>query len=89
MRSLDHISPTICATDSARTSGQLEIGTERRKFTIAELKRICAFPDDYVLTGSYADQWARCGNAVPPVMMFHIAAAMVPVLTQRRLADAA
>jgi DNA (cytosine-5)-methyltransferase 1 len=63
--------------------------TERRKFTIAELKRICAFPDDYDLKGTYADQWARCGNAVPPVMMFHIAAAMVPVLTQRRLADAA
>jgi site-specific DNA-cytosine methylase len=56
--------------------------TERRKFTIAELRRICAFPDDYELTGSYADQWARCGNAVPPVMMFHIASALVPVLTQ-------
>jgi DNA (cytosine-5)-methyltransferase 1 len=56
--------------------------TERRKFTIAELKRICAFPDDYMLTGSYADQWARCGNAVPPVMMFHIASALVPMLTE-------
>ena len=48
-------------------------GTERRKFTIAEVKRICSFPDDYVLTGSYAKQWERLGNAVPPVMMFHIA----------------
>jgi DNA (cytosine-5)-methyltransferase 1 len=47
--------------------------TERRKFTIAELRRICGFPDDYVLKGSYADQWARCGNAVPPVMMRAIA----------------
>jgi DNA (cytosine-5)-methyltransferase 1 len=56
--------------------------TEQRRFTIAELKRICAFPDDYVLTGSYADQWARCGNAVPPVMMFHIASALIPVLTE-------
>lgn len=46
---------------------------ERRKFTIAELKRICAFPDDFVLVGSYAQQWERLGNAVPPVMMFHIA----------------
>ena len=63
--------------------------TERRKFSIAELKRICGFPDDYILTGSYADQWARCGNAVPPVMMSHIANAMVPVLTERRLVDAA
>jgi DNA (cytosine-5)-methyltransferase 1 len=45
----------------------------RRKFTIAELKRICAFPDDFVLTGSYAQQWERLGNSVPPVMMYHIA----------------
>ncbi len=49
---------------------------ERRKFTIAELRRICAFPDDFQLIGSYAQQWARLGNAVPPVMMMHIAAAV-------------
>lgn len=44
-----------------------------RKFTIAELKRICAFPDDFILTGSYAQQWERLGNSVPPVMMAAIA----------------
>jgi len=48
-------------------------GTERRKFTIAELRRICAFPDDFVLVGSYAQQWERLGNSVPPVMMMYIA----------------
>ena len=47
--------------------------TEKRKFSIQELKRICAFPDDFILTGSYAQQWERLGNAVPPVMMFYIA----------------
>lgn len=47
--------------------------TEKRKFSIAELKRICAFPDDFQLTGSYAQQWERLGRAVPPVMMMHIA----------------
>lgn len=47
--------------------------TEKRKFSIAELKRICAFPDDFILTGTYAQQWERLGRAVPPVMMFHIA----------------
>lgn len=50
--------------------------TEKRKFTIAELKRICGFPDDFILTGTYAQQWERCGRAVPPVMMSHIAAAV-------------
>lgn len=48
--------------------------TEKRKFTIAELRRICAFPDDFILTGTYAQQWERMGRAVPPVMMSHIAA---------------
>ena len=47
--------------------------TEKRKLTIAELKRICAFPDDFVLTGTYSQQWERLGRAVPPIMMFHIA----------------
>ena len=45
----------------------------RRKFTIGEVKRICAFPDDFILVGSYAQQWERLGNSVPPVMMRHIA----------------
>jgi DNA (cytosine-5)-methyltransferase 1 len=48
-------------------------GIEKRKFTIDELKRICAFPDDFVLCGSYAQQWERLGNSVPPLMMKAIA----------------
>jgi DNA (cytosine-5)-methyltransferase 1 len=48
--------------------------TEKRKFSITELKRICGFPDDFILTGTYAQQWERCGRSVPPVMMSHIAA---------------
>ena len=47
--------------------------TEKRKFTIAELRRICAFPDDFILCGSYVQQWERLGNSVPPVMMQAIA----------------
>lgn len=47
--------------------------TEKRKFSIAELRRICAFPDDFILTGTYAQQWERLGRAVPPVMMMYIA----------------
>ena len=52
---------------------QIVQDTERRKFSIAELRRICAFPDDFILTGTYAQQWERLGRAVPPVMMVHIA----------------
>lgn len=50
--------------------------TEKRKFTIAEVRRLCAFPDDFVLKGTYGQQWERLGNSVPPVMMSHLAAAI-------------
>jgi len=46
---------------------------EKRYLSIQELKRICAFPDDFRLSGTYARQWERLGRAVPPVMMYHIA----------------
>lgn len=68
--------PSFCASQmGGQNSGVASVThpTERRKFSIQELKRICAFPDDFILTGSYAQQWERLGRAVPPVMMSHIA----------------
>lgn len=65
--------PTICASHGQPGIASVTHPTERRKLTIGELKRICAFPDDFVLTGSYAQQWERLGRAVPPLMMFHVA----------------
>ncbi len=56
-----------------RSAASVVRPTEKRKFSIAELKRICAFPDDFKLIGSYAQQWERLGRAVPPVMMEKIA----------------
>lgn len=47
--------------------------TENRLFSIAELKRVCSFPDDYKLTGSYGEQGERLGLAVPPLMIYHVA----------------
>jgi DNA (cytosine-5)-methyltransferase 1 len=50
--------------------------TEKRKFSISELKRICAFPDDFQLLGTFSQQWERLGRAVPPMMMYYIAKAV-------------
>lgn len=69
----DAPSPTIQASHGNLSTAGVTHPTERRKFTIAELKRICAFPDDFILLGSYANQWARLGNSVPPLMMRAIA----------------
>lgn len=68
---------TIVQSDGTRNHrSQCESSGQKRKFTISELKRICGFPDDFVLTGTYAQQWERLGRAVPPVMMAHIAQAI-------------
>lgn len=47
--------------------------TEKRKFTIPELKRICGFPDDFIFTGTFTEQWERLGNCVTPPLMASIA----------------
>jgi len=73
---LDGPSNTVTASGGNTSTASVVHPTEKRKFTIAELKRICAFPDDFVLTGSYAQQWERLGNSVPPVMMLHISSAI-------------
>lgn len=44
-----------------------------RKFTVPELKRICSFPDDFQLVGTYQQQVERLGRAVPPLLMFSVA----------------
>jgi DNA (cytosine-5)-methyltransferase 1 len=69
-------SPTVLRHGTGFNGIVVEGVVERRKFTIAELKRICAFPDDFVLTGTYAQQWERLGRAVPPLMMYHVARAI-------------
>ena len=47
-----------------------------RGFTMAELKRLCSFPDDFKLLGGKVASWKVLGNSVPPVMMYHVASAV-------------
>lgn len=60
---------------SGMSKSWVETGpTQRRKFTIDEVKAICSFPPDFILKGTYAQQWERLGNSVPCLMMRAIAA---------------
>jgi DNA (cytosine-5)-methyltransferase 1 len=65
--------PTVCASHGAGSIAGITHPYEKRKFSIGELRRICGFPDDFVLTGDYKQQWERLGRSVPPVMMAAIA----------------
>lgn len=66
--------PTVQASHGEASIAGIVHPIEKRKFTIAELRRICAFPDDFILTGTYGQQWERLGRSVPPVMMAAVAA---------------
>lgn len=45
----------------------------QRQWAIPELKRLQGFPDDFELTGGYAQRWERIARTVPPIMMREIA----------------
>lgn len=51
-----------------------------RRFTPREVARIQSFPDTFELTGSEGAQYRALGNAVPPVMFWHIARKVSKVL---------
>lgn len=73
-------SPTVTATAGHVAAAGVAHPLEPRKFTISELRRLCGFPDDFVLTGTYAQQWERLGRAVPPPMMAAVARELAVVL---------
>lgn len=56
-----------------QTTPQLYHWGEPRSLSLGELRRASGFPDDFVLTGSFAQRWERIGRAVPPLMMACIA----------------
>lgn len=65
--------PTLCKSCSWAGFPFMIHPDENRGLTIEEAKRLCSFPDNWKLHGSYKDQWARLGNAVMPKFMQAIA----------------
>lgn len=77
----DEPCPTVTQLGGNVGAASVTHPDEPRKFSIAELRRICGFPDDFVLTGSYQQQYERLGRAVPPPMMRAIGAALAEQLS--------
>lgn len=75
--------PTITAvTGHHMGSASVTHPTEKRKFTVAELKRLSGVPDDFVLTGKLGQQMERLGRCVPPPLMFRVARAVKATLAR-------
>ena len=43
-----------------------------RRFTPREVVRIQSFPETFELVGSESAQYRALGNAIPPVMFWHV-----------------
>ena len=55
-----------------------------RRFTPREVARIQSFPETYKLSGSDSVQYRALGNAIPPVMMWYVARAVIETLYENQ-----
>ena len=62
----------------------LKEGDRYRRIVPKEVARIQSFPDDFVLTESDRRQYIALGNAVPPVMMWHISKQIIRQIQSAR-----
>ena len=53
-----------------------------RRFTAREAARIQSFPDSFMFAGTELDAYRQIGNAVPPVLFWHISNQLAKQLQQ-------
>jgi len=53
-----------------------------RRLSVRECARLQSFPDSYIFTASASSSYKMIGNAVPPVMAWHVAKAVYHTLSQ-------
>jgi DNA (cytosine-5)-methyltransferase 1 len=49
------------------------IDNKTRRLTVADVRRLASFPDEFHLAGTFREAWSRIGNSVPPLFMRAIA----------------
>lgn len=71
---------TVTQTGGVTSAASVAHPYECRKFSIAELRRLCGFPDDFRTTGTYRQQYERYGRAVPPPMYKAVGESIIELL---------
>ena len=79
----DQIAHTVRASymKSRGAEALLEQGSRVRLLTELECARIQSFPDDYVFTGPHGARYKQIGNAVPPMLAYHVGKALKGCIT--------
>jgi DNA (cytosine-5)-methyltransferase 1 len=54
-----------------------------RRFTPLEAARIQSFPDKFKFVGSEADAYRQIGNAIPPILIWHVAKALIEQINKK------
>jgi len=81
-------SPTIIDARLAQRCRKQEHGNDAhhwkgaRRLTVRECARLQSFPDWFEFQGSKTSQYQQAGNAVPPLLQYHVAAQLSDILTQ-------
>lgn len=65
------------------TDPVLKINERYRRFTPREVARIQSFPDTFKLVRAEGTQYKALGNAIPPVLMWHVGSQLATLLDQR------
>ncbi|WP_312502952.1 DNA cytosine methyltransferase [Lacrimispora sp.] len=65
------------------TDPVLMVDGRYRRFTPREVARIQSFPENFKLVGSEAAQYRALGNAIPPVMFWHVADSVCSKLNEQ------
>lgn len=55
-----------------------------RRFTPLEAARIQSFPDSFIFCGSEGDAYRQIGNAIPPVLFWHVTRSVIKQLFDNR-----
>lgn len=64
--------PASSIVPKLRNNGIIQDKKLYRRLTVRECARLQSFPDDFIFYGSISSQYKQVGNAVPPLMSYHL-----------------
>ena len=85
-RQLDWNKPSPTITGRGSRSGGAVIHphpNNKRRLSVRECARLQSFPDDFNFSGSNGAAFAHIGNAVPPILSFHLAKEFIRIIDNK------